>query len=233
MEATKTLDALLDAFPPLYDGGAWKTDNLLAFQAVGRYLAEDIEGTDLKIGHRITPEDVGALAANGKLMVTVWFKPYVTILSTGTELVTPFETPGEGHKRDSNSMMLQALAEDTGAVVVGVDMINEGQEAVNTAVTTFVDQCDVVIVTASTEPGAEEEMVTLLDSIRKPGIIAYGSTENSDGNIILSALKDEYCRCVGRMPALIVCLPGNPETVKQNYDDVVDYFLRKYYFHNI
>lgn len=233
MEATKTLGALLDAFPPLYDGGAWKTDNLLAFQAVGRYLAEDIEGTDLKIGHRITPEDVGTLAANGKLMVTVWFKPYVTILSTGTELVTPFETPGEGQRRDSNSMMLQALAEDTGAVVVGVDMINEGQKAVEAAVRNFVDQCDVVIVTTSTEPGAEQDMYSLVDSIRKPGVIAYGATEHCAENIILAALKDEYCRCVGRMPALIVCLPGTPETVKQNYDDVVDYFLKKYYFHNI
>ena len=232
MEATKTLKELLDAFEPHYDGGVWKTDSLMAFQAVGRYLAEDVDGTDLKVGHRITPEDVGTLAANGKLMVTVWFKPYVTILSTGAELVTPFETPGEGQRRDSNSMMLQALAEDTGAVVVGVDMIAEGQDAVDNAVKTFVDQCDVVIVTTSTEPGAEEKMLSLVDSIRKPGVIAYGSTENSDGNIILAALKDDYCRCVGRMPALIACLPGNPETVKQNYDDIVDYFLKKYYFHN-
>lgn len=233
MKATKALDELLSAFEPLYDGGVWKTDNLMAFQAVGRYLAEDVPGTDLKVGHRITPEDVGTLAANGTLMVTVWFKPYVTILSTGTELVTPFETPGEGQRRDSNSMMLQALAEDTGAVVVGVDMIAEGQEAVDNAVKTFVDQCDVVIVTMSTEPGTEEKMLSLVDGIRKPGVIAYGSTENDNGNIILAALKDDYCRCVGRMPALIVCLPGSPETVKQNYDDVVDYFIRKYYFHNI
>lgn len=233
MEATKTLNELLAAFEPHYDGGVWKTDNLLAFQAVGRYLAEDVPGTDLKVGHRITPEDVGTLAANGTLMVTVWFKPYVTILSTGTELVTPFETPGEGQRRDSNSMMLQALAEDTGAVVVGVDMIAEGQEAVDDAVKTFVDQCDVVIVTTSTEPGAEEKMLSLVDGIRKPGVIAYGSIEENSGNIILAALKDDYCRCVGRMPALIACLPGNPETVKQNYDEVVDYFIRKYYFHNI
>ncbi len=233
MEPTKTLNELLDSFDALYSGGVWKTDTLLAFQAVGRYLAEDVEGTDLKMGHRIVPEDVGTLAANGKLMVNVWFKPYVTILSTGIELVTPFEMPGEGQRRDSNSMMLQALAEDTGAVVVGVDMINEGQAAVDVATRNFVDQCDVVIVTTSLEAGAEQDMLTLLDSIRKPGVIAYGSTETSGGNIILAALKDEYCRCEGRMPALIVALPGSPETVKRNYDDVVDYFIRKYYFHNI
>ncbi len=233
MERTKTLKELLSAFEPYFDGGVWKTDNILAFQAVGRYLAEDVPGTDLKKGHRITAEDVGTLAANGTLMVTVWFKPYVTILSTGEELVTPFETPGEGQTRDSNSMMLRALAEDTGAVVVGADMIKEGKDAVNLAVRNFVDQCDVLIVTTSTLPGAEDDMLKLVDSIRKPGVIAYGSVSDDSGNIILAALKDDYCRCVGRMPALIVCLPGKKETVKQNYDDVVDYFIRKYYFHNL
>ncbi len=232
METTKTLKDLLDALIPYYDGGAWKTDSLLAFQAVGRYLAEDISGTDLKKGHRITPEDVGTLAASGNMMVNVWVKPYVTILSTGTELVTPFETPGENQRRDSNSMMLQALAEETGANVYGVDMIADGQEAIDNAIVDFVGQSDILIVTMSTATGAEESMASFVDSIREPGIIAYGSTENCDNNIILVALKDEYCKCEGRMPALVVCLPGEPDTVKKNYDDIVDFFIRKYYFHN-
>lgn len=230
MEVTKTLNELLTKLDPYFAGGAWKKDNLLAFQAVGRYLAEDVDGTSLKVGHRITPEDIGILAENGTLMVKVWFKPYVTILSTGTELVTPFETPGDGQKRDANSMMLKALSEETGAVVTAVDMINEGQDAIDSAVKTFVDQSDIVIVTRSAEPGSEEKMLSLLDGIRKPGIIAYGSTEKSSGNIILAALKDEYCKCVGRMPALVVCLPGDFDTVKQNYGDIVDWFIKKYYF---
>ena len=246
MEKTNTLEALRQALEPYFAGGVWKDDKVPVFQAVGRYLAEDISGTedlpsfdlqkeqiDFKIGHRLTVSDIGILAALGKTVVSVWYKPYVTILVTGEELVTPFEAPDAGQLRDANSVMLSALVDFTGARVVGVDMIREGRDAVDQAIRSAADHSDVVIVTTSMLEGAEAEMLAMTDNIRKPGVIAYGSFISPEENLILAALKDDYCRCVGRMPALIACLPSKSAHLQRHYAEIVDYFLRKYYFHNL
>ena len=70
--------------------------------------------TVLKRGRRLTPQDIGALAAMGIVSVPVRKKPVVGILSTGDELTDITETPGPGQVRDVNSPMLAAAAEPWG-----------------------------------------------------------------------------------------------------------------------
>ena len=237
--------SLYSAVRGIFDGGVWKAEDVPVFKALGRYLAEEIIGTgDLsefnlkseqisyKIGHRITAEDIGIFAAMGKMSVSVWHKPYVIIITTGEELVTPFETPGENQMRDSGSFMLSALLEETGVEVISIDMINEGSDAIDNAVRCAADHCDVVVMTTGTQEGAEEALLSITDNIREPGVIARGPVTEDGGNVILAVLKDEFCHCVGRMPALVVCLPGDPAKLAVNYRSIVDYFIRRYYFHD-
>ena len=239
------LNSIYSALNKHFDGGVWKAEELPVFKAFGRYLAEEVKGTgdlpefNLKseqiffnIGHRITAEDIGIFAAMGKMSVSVWCKPYVVILTTGEELVTPFEIPDDNQMRDSNSFILSALLEETGVDVISIDMINEGPAAVENAVRNAVDHCDIIVMTTSVSESAEEETLTILDSIRKPGVIACGPISEDDGNVVLAAIKDEFCHCVGRMPALVISLPGNPARVVANYKTVVEYFIQKYYFHD-
>ncbi|RMG58825.1 MAG: molybdopterin molybdenumtransferase MoeA [Deltaproteobacteria bacterium] len=83
-----------------------------------RRAGEDFRKGDVlvKEGTVIGPPEVCYLAANGYASVSVYRRPRVGILSTGTELV-PVDSPVSGTKvRDSNSATIRALAERAGAV---------------------------------------------------------------------------------------------------------------------
>src|SRR5205085_516519 len=63
----------------------------------------------LSPGHRLRPQDIGALLGLGILTVPVYRLPRVAILSTGDEIVPAGVTPAEGQIRDLNSHALAAF----------------------------------------------------------------------------------------------------------------------------
>ena len=69
--------------------------------------------TVLPAGRRLTPQDIGALAALGVTAPEVCRRAHVAVLSTGDELVSPEETPGPGQVRDVNTPLLSASSYPT------------------------------------------------------------------------------------------------------------------------
>ena len=65
----------------------------------------------LERGSVLHPERLGVLASVGRSEVRVVPRPRVAIVPTGDELVEPGEIPGPGQIRNSNAVMLHALAE--------------------------------------------------------------------------------------------------------------------------
>jgi molybdopterin molybdotransferase len=70
----------------------------------------------LQPGARLTPTMLGLLASVGRTRVRVVPRPTVAILPTGDELVEPAQVPGPGQIRNSNAIMLEALAIGHGAL---------------------------------------------------------------------------------------------------------------------
>ncbi|MBS1794531.1 MAG: molybdopterin molybdotransferase MoeA [Acidobacteria bacterium] len=66
-------------------------------------------------GETVSEQMIAALAAFGCADVKVFQKPQVSIISTGSEIVPIAETPSRDQIRNSNSVMLKALAEGAGA----------------------------------------------------------------------------------------------------------------------
>ena len=86
----------------------------------GRYVVE--KGTEIRKGAKlfeagevITVRMIASLAAFGYSTVKVAKQPVVSILSTGSEIVEINKQPGRDQIRNSNSSMLKALCEETGA----------------------------------------------------------------------------------------------------------------------
>ncbi len=67
-------------------------------------------------GSTITTQNISALASFGYKKVSVAKQPRVAILATGSEIIDIGKKPKFGQIRNSNSIMLKALAEDSGAV---------------------------------------------------------------------------------------------------------------------
>jgi molybdopterin molybdotransferase len=71
----------------------------------------------LQPGSQLSATAMGLLAAIGKTIVTVIPRPRMALIPTGDELVEADQVPGPGQIRNSNSVMLEALALDRGAWV--------------------------------------------------------------------------------------------------------------------
>ena len=85
----------------------------------GEYIKENIakKAEDIKIGDKlfdagriIKSQDIAVLATAGKYEVEVYRMPKIGIISTGDELVEPYEKPGISKIRNSNSYQLFAQA---------------------------------------------------------------------------------------------------------------------------
>ncbi|HKX83060.1 MAG TPA: molybdopterin molybdotransferase MoeA, partial [Pyrinomonadaceae bacterium] len=68
-------------------------------------------------GERITDNLIAPIAAFGNTKVKVARQPRVAIIGTGSEIVEIHQKPGRDQIRNSNSVMLKALAESAGASV--------------------------------------------------------------------------------------------------------------------
>ena len=74
--------------------------------------------TILRRGQTIGPAEVGILATVGVMTVRCYSKPIIGILSTGNELVNPWETPVGTQIRDSNRATLLAAFTQEGYTCV-------------------------------------------------------------------------------------------------------------------
>lgn len=102
------------------------------FQSVqsGDYVRP--EGQDVKIGekiftkgHKLRPQDLGLLAAQGFGQIACVRQPKVALLSSGDELTQPGEELLPGKIYDSNSVTIKSLLESFGAQVIDLGVARD------------------------------------------------------------------------------------------------------------
>ncbi|MBE7637558.1 molybdopterin molybdenumtransferase MoeA [Sneathiella sp. P13V-1] len=81
----------------------------------------------LKAGKKLTPRDIGLMAAMNIPWVAVYRKPQIALLSTGDELVRPGEPLGSNQIISTNSLVVAAMIEQAGgeAIDLGIAADNE------------------------------------------------------------------------------------------------------------
>ncbi|MCW3490063.1 molybdopterin molybdotransferase MoeA [Dethiobacter alkaliphilus] len=136
---------------------------------------EDIKAgeTILPAGHILRPQDIGALAAMGQVMIDVAKKPRVAILSTGDELVMPDMEPKAGQIRDINSYLLSAWAQCCGAEPSRLGIIPDTAEELLNALQNTGDY-DCVILSGGSSAGTRDHTASCIDQLGKPGVLFHG-----------------------------------------------------------
>ncbi|OPY38655.1 MAG: molybdopterin biosynthesis protein MoeA [Methanoregula sp. PtaU1.Bin051] len=99
----------------------------------------------LPAGRKLSPQDVGVLAAAGCARVPVTKKPVVGIISTGNELVPVIKKPSPGQVRDANASMLGAFLLGYGCIPKLYGIVKDEKPAFESVVTRAVAECDVVL----------------------------------------------------------------------------------------
>jgi molybdopterin molybdotransferase len=166
-----------------------------------RLPGEDLRAgtTVLEAGTRIGPAELGAAIGAGRATVRCAPRPRVAVISTGDELREPGAPLAPGQIHDSNRPMLAALAERTGAEVVGRHHAADDPEATRAAIAAALEAADMVVLAGGVSVGPHDHV--------KPALDALGVREL----LWRVALRPGKPTWLGeRDGTLVLGLPGNP-----------------------
>lgn len=157
----------------------------------------------LKKGHRLRPQDVGALAGLGLASIWAYEKPRVSIISTGDEIVSVGETLRLGEVRDVNSYTLSGLIADAGGTAVRKGIFRDRYEIVKEVVQQSLEDSDMILITGGSSVGSKDVTAQVIDDAGDPGVLFHG--------VALKPGKPTIGGIAGSVP--IFGIPGHPAAV--------------------
>jgi putative molybdopterin biosynthesis protein len=176
-----------------------------------RPMGEDIVATELVLpaNHRIRPQDIGAIAGSGHVEVTVYRRPRVAIIPTGTELVKPGAPLKPGDIIEYNSLVLGAMAEEAGAVVTRLPIVRDDRGAIKAVIEQALADHDLVVVNAGSSAGSEDFTASIIAELG--ALCVHGIAMRPGHPVILGV-------ACGRAVAGI---PGYPVSAAMTFDRIV------------
>lgn len=120
-----------------------------------RFRGEDVKAGSLLLqaGERLTPGQIGLLAATGRSLVLAGRRPVVGLVATGSELREPGGALGPGQIYESNRMTLAALADRAGARPHLYPLVADDLAAIRTTLESAFRECDVVVTSGGVSVG--------------------------------------------------------------------------------
>ncbi len=179
-----------------------------------RPLGEDIVESQLIVSskHEIRPIDIGALITGGINEITVYKKPKVGILPTGTEIVEPGSTLRTGDIIEFNSRIFSAQVEQWGGKAERYDIVEDNYEKIKKSVLKASEECDVILINAGSSAGREDFTSSVIGELGE--VFVHGVAIKPGKPVILGKVNNKP----------IVGIPGYP---------VSAYFIMEYLVKNI
>jgi putative molybdopterin biosynthesis protein len=166
------------------------------------YAGSDIARgeTLLRRGARIGSREIGMLAACGLAETEVVRRPRVAVLSTGDELVEPGKPLPPAGVYDSNGAILAAAISEAGGEPVPFGAFPDEEVALELAMRTALEICDMVVLSGGTSKGAGDLSHRIVSRLGAPGILVHG--------VALKPGKPLCLAVIGDKPLIV--LPGFP-----------------------
>lgn len=162
----------------------------------------------LRAGMTINAAMMAVLAAFGYARVSVFRKPRVAVLATGTELVAVDQKPGQDQIRDSNNYSISAYAELAGAVVERMPLTGDETSLLKNQLTAAAERCDVIVTSGGVSMGVYD--------------VTKAALKELDAEIFFErvALRPGKPTVFARLPngTLVFGLPGNPVSVSVTFN---------------
>lgn len=150
-----------------------------------RPLAPDentlLRGEDAMAGQILLPagtllraQEIGLLAALGVSRPVVRRRPWVSILSTGDELVPVSACPRPGQVRDVNGPALEALVTEAGAAPVPLGMVADDLTALTEALAQGLTRSDVLLLSGGSSVGTRDLTVAAIQRLPGGRVLCHG-----------------------------------------------------------
>jgi len=173
--------------------------------------------TVLASGHRLRPQDIGALAGLGILEAPVFKRPVVAIIGTGDEVIPPDKTLSAGEVRDINSYNLSGLISGCNAVPIKKGIVKDDLGTLRSVVREAVAESDMVLITGGSSVGTKDYTSRVITELGSPGILFHGVTMKP-GKPLIGGMVDG-CPIFG--------LPGHPAAITVSFETFVEPLLMK------
>lgn len=180
---------------------------------------EDMKkGTVLvKVGRKIDSGDIALLATFGYKTVSVYKRPTVGIIATGSELVDVDEPIRPGKIRNSNSYMVEAQLKQIGAIPKYYGILEDDFEKSYQTVLKALEEVDYVITTGGVSVGDYDFIPAILEKLEAE--LLFNKVEMRPGSVTTVAYKD------GKW---IFGLSGNPAACYVGLELFIRPLLRTY-----
>jgi putative molybdopterin biosynthesis protein len=176
-----------------------------------RAAGEDFPAGQLLIpaGHRLRPADLAAAAAAGHTTLGVARQPVAAIIPTGDEIRPVGSALGPGDVTDSNSLLLAARAEETGARSLVSDVQPDDPGALAAEIRRAALAADIVLVIAGSSAGRSDHTATVI--ARAGGLAVRGVAVRPGHPALLGyARPDRAPVGQGAMAVPVIGIPGYP-----------------------
>lgn len=165
----------------------------------------------LKTGHRLRPQDIGALAGLGITDIWVYEKPKVSIVSTGDEIVPARQQLMPGQVRDINSYTLSGLISLAGGIPLRRGIFSDTYDVLRDIVAQSLRDSDMVLITGGSSVGTKDMTAQVINDMGKPGVLFHG--------VSLKPGKPTIWGIIDSFP--IFGLPGHPAAVMVSFEILV------------
>ncbi|MBN1108752.1 MAG: molybdopterin molybdotransferase MoeA [Bacteroidales bacterium] len=163
--------------------------------------AEDVKNGDVVLnpGKVIRPQDIGIMAATGQTRIEVSKKPWTGIISTGSELVEPGETPSASGIRNSNSYQLIHQTYVAGGTARYYGIAKDDEAVTFSVLQKALSENDIVIITGGVSMGDFDFVPSVME---RAGVkILFSGVAVKPGKPTTFGIHEN---------AILFGLPGNP-----------------------
>lgn len=181
-------------------------------------------GADLKVdeivlrkGQKLRSQDIGALAGLGITTLEVYRKPVASIISTGDEIVSPYENPKHGQIRDINTYSLYGLILGASAVPVKIGLIKDKVEELQSALESALSCSDLVLISGGSSVGTRDVTLDVIESFDEVELLAHGVSIKPGKPTIAATIGDKF----------VFGMPGNPVSIMIIFELLVKPVLQK------
>lgn len=121
----------------------------------------------------LRPKDLAGLQMGGIPRITVWKKPIVAFIPTGSELIAPGTQISRGKNIDTNSLLASKTLEQLGAEPWCLPIVEDAYQPLKQVLGEVLKQADLIIINGGSSKGDEDCTATLLHENGK--VLCHGS----------------------------------------------------------
>jgi len=186
----------------------------------------------LRAGRRLSPVDLGVLAATGVTRVAVRPRPRAAVIPTGDEIVPASSaTCHPGQVRDITSAALAAMVSRDGGEAAVFDVVSDEAAALREAVgSALAKGFDLILILGGSSVGARDHTASVIDGFGPPGIVFHGLALKPGKPTIFGACRrpgeGEGLPASRTAAAPVFGLPGHPVSSLVVYRVLVRHVLR-------